>query len=67
MIGKHIKEIILQKDIKQKAVARAANIPEKQFSNMVNGRKKVDARHILPICRALGITPNELFGYNKPA
>lgn len=67
MLGKRIKEIIHQRDLKQKAVARAADIPEKQFSNMVNGRKKIDDRHILPICRALDITPNELFGYNKSA
>ncbi|MGM9648839.1 MAG: helix-turn-helix domain-containing protein [Butyricicoccaceae bacterium] len=47
----------------QAAVARTANIPIKQFNDILKGRKLLREKHILPICYALGASPNELFGY----
>jgi len=62
VIAANIKKIITKQDVKQKSVAQKAGVPEKKFSNMLNGRKLIAAHDILPICDALDVTPNELFG-----
>lgn len=48
----------------QAAVARAAGISPKQFNDLLKGRKLLREEHVVPICSAIGITPNELFGYD---
>lgn len=58
-----IRQVICRQGVKQKAIAEKAGITEKAFSHMLNGRKLITDAHILPICNALGITPNELFGF----
>lgn len=57
----NIKFIINEKGLKQCAVARKAGIPEKQFSAMLNGKKRILADHIPPIARALNVDENALF------
>lgn len=55
--------IIQEKNYKQSAIAIAAGYNPKTFNNLLKGRKKINASDIIPICNALGVTPNELFDY----
>ena len=56
-------KIMRDKKMNQSAVARAAGFSPKTFNAMLRGRKIVRQEFITPICRALEVTPNELFGY----
>lgn len=57
-----IYKVIDEKCLKQSAVARAAGYEPKVFNAMLRGRKRMTSDDIVPICKALGVTPNELFG-----
>nr|WP_278335053.1 helix-turn-helix transcriptional regulator [Clostridium merdae] len=59
-----IRRIIRQQGYKQSAIAERAGINEKTFSNMLNGRKIIASEDIYKILAALGVTPNELFGFD---
>lgn len=60
-----IYKIMAEKKMNQSAVARAAGFSPKTFNAMLRGRKIVRQEFITPICRALEVTPNELFGYKE--
>lgn len=45
----------------QAAVARAAGLSPHQFNNILRGRGKLNSENIPSICKALNITPNDLF------
>ncbi len=66
-VAPNIKRIIKTNGLKQKIVAEKAGFKEKELSNMLNGRKLVSDIDILPLCIALGVTPNELFGVERGA
>lgn len=57
-----IYKAIEEKCLKQSAVARAAGYSPKQFNAMQKGRKRMTSDDVVPICKALGMTPNQLFG-----
>lgn len=61
IIANRIYSIIIEKNLKQSAVARAAGYDVKKFNNMLKGRKKIYADDIPNICKVLAINPNELF------
>ncbi|MFQ7727549.1 MAG: helix-turn-helix domain-containing protein [Ruthenibacterium lactatiformans] len=42
-------------------VARAAGFPPSAFNAMLTGRKIIRAEYIDSICKALRVTPNELY------
>lgn len=67
MIADNIKKIIQQKGIKQKAIANTIGMSEQRFSDLLNGRKSFDVKFVVPIAKALGVTPNDLFNPNKSA
>ena len=61
--------IIFDKGLKKGVVAKRAGITDKDFSNMLNGRKLIKPCDILNIANALDCTPNDLFAFcdaNKP-
>lgn len=62
-IATNIRLIIKEKGYKQKSVAEKAYIPEKKFCNMLSGRATIKACHVPQIALALGVTPNDLFGF----
>ena len=64
-IGNEIKKRIAADGLKHKKVAEKAGYKEKVFSDMLNGRKKMDAIDIFRISQALGVTPNDLFGIKE--
>ena len=61
LLAKNIKQIIAQQGLKQYIVAEKADIPARDLSAMLNGRKQFLTAHVLPIAQALGVTPNDLF------
>ena len=61
IIISNIKEIIRESGMKQRAVAEKSGFGEKEFSNLLNGRKKLGAEHIPAIANALGVTPNDIY------
>ena len=62
-IGENIRRIISKKKMIQAAVARDAGYDPKKFNDMLMGRAKIYDHDIVPICKSLMVTPNELFGY----
>ncbi len=65
-VRENIKKIISEKGFLQKAVAERMGLTSNQFSNMIKGRKLIKYTDIMPLCNALGVSPNELFGYEEP-
>lgn len=55
-----------RRGFKQGAVAEMGGFGEKEFSNMLNGRKKIHAQDIPRIAKAVAATPNELLCKRKP-
>lgn len=60
-IIENVKSIIKEQGVKQCVVAQRVGFSQTKFSNMLNGRYIVKAGEIPSICKALGVTPNELF------
>lgn len=54
-----IYKVIDEKCLKQSAVARAAGYEPKVFNAMLRGRKRMTSDDVVPICKALGVTPND--------
>lgn len=57
----NIRRIMAEKGLKQKYVAEKSEFSEQDFSNMMNGRKRIDTSYIPRICFALDAEPNDLF------
>lgn len=60
-----LNKIIEKKGLKKKAVADRIGTSQKNFSNLLTGKRRLQSREIIPLCMALDISPNELFGYTK--
>lgn len=50
-----------RRGFKQRAVAELCGFGEKEFSNILHGRKKIGAQDIPRIAGVLNVTPNDLF------
>lgn len=61
-VADNIAEIIEKNGWKQKAIAKAANLDERIFNDMLNGRRIIRVKDIAPIARALNVKPNDLYG-----
>lgn len=62
--AKNVNAIIKEKGYKQCAVAKKAGFTQRNFNDMLCGRKVIRADYIIPICEALNVTPNDLFGFS---
>lgn len=58
-----IKKTIFEKGLKKKHVAAAINLTPQQFSDLLSHRRNLNEKDVIPICSALGISPNELYGF----
>lgn len=68
VVAQNTRRIINEHGLKNKAIAEKAGYSEKQFSNMLNGRRVITWIDIIKISNALEVTPNDLFGFtNKSA
>ena len=59
-IAKNIKSIIKEKRYKQYVIGNRAGYTDKQFNDMLNGRKIIVADDIIPIANALDCEPADL-------
>ena len=62
IVSENTRNIIKAKGLKNKAVAEKAGYSEQKFSRILNGQKVIECSDILRISKALGVTPNNLFG-----
>lgn len=60
-----IERTIFEKGLKKRAVAERIGLTPQQFSDLLNGRRAFKNTEVVPMCEALGITPNELYGYKS--
>ena len=61
VIVDNIRRLINEKGLRQNAVAQKAKFSERQFSDMLMGRKTIKAEYIPAIAKALCVDPNALF------
>lgn len=45
----------------QIAIAKKANLTEQQLCDIIKKRRKLEANEMFRLCKAMGITPNDLF------
>lgn len=57
----NVRDIIRDKGYKQCVVAEKAGFSPQDFSNMLCGRKVFKVEYVVSICKALEISPNDLF------
>lgn len=60
-IALNVKAILQESGYKQCVIAQKAGYSNQKFSDMLNGRAVIKDNDIMPIAKALGVTPNELF------
>lgn len=65
LIAENVKSIIKHQCLLQKAVAIKAGYDHKAFNNMLNGRKVITDVDVVNIANALGVSPNELYGFRN--
>ena len=58
-----VRNFIRDKSLTRSSVAEQAGFTCEKFYKMLEGRALILAEDIIPICKALEITPNELFGF----
>ena len=66
-VALNVDRILKERGIKQCAFAKKIGWTSAQVSHMMNGRKILDSDDIELLAKALDVTPNELFGWNKTA
>lgn len=62
---KALKGIINEKGLKQKAIANRIGWSERQFSDMMCGRRNISPEDISKICLALNVEPNDLISISS--
>lgn len=62
MIIQNIVSIIEEKGTKRAVVAKRAGLKPQELYDILNNRKLLRIEHILPLSKALGVTPVELLG-----
>ena len=65
LLSEQIRSYRTARKLTQTQLAQRLGVPETYISNWENGRRpRVDV--VPEICRALGVSPNELFGWEQP-
>lgn len=65
IVMSNVRRIVLERGLKQSAVAKKAGYTYQQFNNLMNERKLVTDQDVIKLAKALEVTPNELFGLNS--
>ena len=65
VVAQNVKMILKERCLSQGAIANKAGYDGKVFSNMMNNRKIITDVDVANIARALGVTPNKLFGQDE--
>lgn len=61
----NLKSVIEDKGYIQAAIAEKANIAPCKLSQVLNGKRKLDANELFNLCEAIEMTPVELKNYSK--
>ena len=64
-VGRNIKAIISARGLKQGFAAKMCGYPDKTFSAMINGRRRISDKDIVAISKGLCVEPNQLFGIER--
>ena len=64
-VSSKVKQEIENKGLKQSCVDQKIGMNPKTFNGLLNGRKTFDVNYLVPICKAIGLSPNELLGFSK--
>ena len=62
-----LKELIEKSGKKNKSIAEDMGLSDKQFSDLINGRRIIKKSDIPLLCKALETDPNTLFNWGKSA
>lgn len=62
VVLENIRRLIAEKGLKQKFVASSIGMTEQEFSNLMTGRMLLRVEHVPEIAKALGVTPNDIYG-----
>ena len=60
-VADRIKQVLSERGLQQKHVARRAHFSPQQFSDMLHGRKVIRADYLPSIAEALGVEISALF------
>lgn len=63
IVGRNLKRARMDMGITQKEIAAELKKEQPDYSDYETGRIQLDYEKIVYLCRRLGITPNDLFGF----
>lgn len=63
-VSERIYQIMGEKKMKQSLVAKAAGFSPSVFNSILKGRKIFRMEYVDPVCKALDVSPDELFGWD---
>lgn len=61
----NLKELIKDKGLIQASIAKRINLSPSTLSMILNKTRRLDANELFDICRALEITPMDLYNYKS--
>ena len=64
-INQRLRELCSRRGKTQTAIAAAAGISPQRLNDIIRGRKPLSMNLVVPICKAVGSDPNELFGWES--
>nr|DAS14624.1 MAG TPA: helix-turn-helix domain protein [Caudoviricetes sp.] len=64
-IRDNLKELIKDKGLIQASIAKRINLSPSTLSMILNKTRRLDANELFDICRALEITPMDLYNYKS--
>lgn len=66
-INERIKKVVHDSGLKQYVIAERCGYTASEFSKLLNNRKPIYGKDIINISCVLGVTPNDLLGFNENA
>lgn len=64
MVGENLKQARIANGLTQKQLAGEMHKYQSDYSEYETGKVQLDYEKIIFLCNRLGITPNDLFGFN---
>ncbi len=65
IVADNVARIVREQGLDARAVAEQAGLDPREFMKMLAGKRSILAGHVAPLAKALGKTPNELYGFIK--
>lgn len=63
MVNERVCKAVADSGMKQKYIAERIGVSEPVFSAILAGKRKIDVDEFFGICKALRMTPDELYTY----